>query len=194
MKIGFDIDDTLNDMRYTVTRMFNETLQREITNEFVDTFPTLHIYDAFNLSREEGRLLWKQLQSRIHEESLPLEYASNILNKLAKEGHEIFYLTAREDTLEIREATTEWLRKHDFPFKEAHFYIGMKDEEKAGIAQGLGLDLFFDDKPHVLSAFEGTGIRVYIKNTCYNQHASYQRISSWSELEKIVEEHEKDKQ
>ncbi|WP_027417181.1 5' nucleotidase, NT5C type [Aneurinibacillus terranovensis] len=189
MKIGFDIDDTLNDIRYTITRIFNEHLEREVTNEFVDTFPTLHVYDAFNLSHEEGHNLWRKFQDRIHEENLPLEFSSDALNKLTRDGHEIYYITAREDS--ARDATVSWLKKYKFPFQEDHLFIGMKDEEKAGIAKEIGLDLFFDDKPHVLDAFAGTGVKVCIKDTCYNQHAPYQRISSWSELEKIVQGHVK---
>jgi uncharacterized HAD superfamily protein len=188
LKIGFDIDDTLNDVRYTGTRIFNEHLQAGVTLEMVDSSPSVHIYDAFNLSPEEGYQLWQTLQNRIHEETLPLEAAVEALKRLKQNGHEIYYITAREDTPLIREGTINWLQRHGFPFQEDHLFIGMRDEEKAEIAQRVALDLFFDDKPHMLDAFQKTNIKVCIKDTCYNKHAPYRRVSSWSELEKLLDE------
>lgn len=107
---------------------------------------TLEIHEAFGLSAEEGNRMWMNLADEIYYSSCPsFPHAVETLQELDKQGHEIYYITARKK--EHGERTIKWLKEKGFPVQESRFYYGMNDSEKVHIIEKLGLDYYFDDKP-----------------------------------------------
>lgn len=185
MKIGFDIDDTICNTRHTAVRFYNERFQKNLTQDDVDQIcKAVQIYSAYGLDFATGRNAWMELKFSIFEACEPFHAASEIVNKLVHDGHEIFYITARE--ADTKEASIAWLKQHNFPFKAENFYIGMQDHEKIDIAKQLSLDLFFDDKPHVLDTFADSTIRVVLHDMCYNRDSTHPRILNWSEINSFL--------
>lgn len=188
MKFGFDIDDTLINLREYAFHVYNQKLNHNVPLDVFHSLKTLEIHEAFGLSKEEGNKLWISLAEEIYYSSCPpFPYAVETLQELDRQGHEIYYITAR--TKEHGMRTMKWLLDHGFPVEENRFYYGMDDSEKVHIIEKLGLDFYFDDKPAVLETLSDLPLKVYAKDTSYNRHLTIPRITSWSELHQIISTH-----
>jgi len=131
--------------------------------------------------------MWNSTLEEIYYTSCPpYPDAVETLVELSKQGHEIYYITARPHAHGQR--TKEWMIEQGFPVNEERFFYGMKDQEKVGIIKELKLDYYFDDKPDVLNTLSNESLKVYVMNQSYNQHLTIPRITNWSELKAIIKE------
>jgi uncharacterized HAD superfamily protein len=184
MKFGFDIDDTLLNLREHAFRIYNVKLNRQVGIEAFQALKTIPIHDAFGLSVDEGRQLWNLHCDEIYYSAPPFDDAVETLQELEKQGHEIYYVTARPAS--HCERTKKALMSAGFPVHEERFYCGMADSEKVHILRKLGLDYYFDDKPAVLDTLTALDMRVYAKDNPYNTHLNLPRIVNWRELFEVV--------
>lgn len=181
MKFGFDIDDTLINLREHAFHIYNRKLNKNIGLDVFNALTTMGIHEAFGLTKEEGGKLWTSLRDDIYySDCAPFPHAREILHELVKQGHEVYYITARAK--EHTERTREWLIQNGFPVAEGHFYCGMSDSEKVHIIEALKLDYYFDDKPNVLETLSQLPVKAYVKDRSYNQHLDLPRITSWDQL------------
>jgi uncharacterized protein len=184
MKFGFDIDDTLINLREHAFHLYNKKLNKHIGLDVFHSLKTLEIHEPFGLTAEEGGKMWNSLQEEIYYTNCPaFPLAAEMLHELENNGHEVYYITAR--TKEHGERTKKWLIENGFPVHDDRFFYGMNDEEKVHIIEELGLDYFFDDKPAVLETLVDKPVRIFAKSNPYNQHLDIPRISDWVELRKI---------
>ena len=113
------------------------------------------------MTSEEGSHMWNSLLDEIYYTSCsPFPYAVETLQELEKQGHEIYYITARPKE---HGEQTKMVNRKGFPVHEDRFFYGMKDEEKIHFIQEIKLNYFFDDKPAVLETLIGKPINVYAK-------------------------------
>jgi uncharacterized protein len=190
MKFGFDIDDTLINLREHAFHLYNKKLQLTVPIEEFHSLTTLEIHKPFGLSDQEGSKMWNDsLEEIYYTDCLPFPNAVEVINELKQAGHEIYYITSRP--LVHCERSRNWLVNAGFPVDDASFYCGMKDSEKINIIKQLGLDYYFDDKPVVLETLIESGPRVFMKHSSYNQHIQLPRIHCWSELKDILSKIEK---
>jgi uncharacterized HAD superfamily protein len=185
MRFGFDIDDTLISLREYGFTIYNEKLNKNVP---LDTFRELNrveIHQLFGLTDEQGKEMWKQSQEEIFYGSCPpYQGALEMVQKLEREGHEIYYITARHK--EHGERTKNWMKEQGFPVRDDRFFYGMLDEEKVQIIKELKLDYYFDDKPKVLNTLLNESVKVFVKDQAYNRHVELPRIVNWNELEEII--------
>jgi len=187
MKIGFDIDDTLINLREHAFHIYNKKLNQNIPIEIFHSLPTLEIHKPFGLSDQEGQEMWKNTMENIYfSDCPPFPHALEMINELKNAGHEIYYITSRP--FAHCERTRSWLIQAGFPVTPGSFFCGMKDLEKINIIKELGIDYYFDDKPTVLETLRDLGINVYVKNSSYNKHLDLPRIECWSVWKKIFNE------
>ncbi|TXK84786.1 5' nucleotidase, NT5C type [Paenibacillus sp. N3.4] len=185
MKFGFDIDDTLINLREHAFHIYNDKLAQSVDLQVFHALTTMEINEAFGLTKEEGSKLWSSLRDEIYyTECPPFPHAIDVLQELVHQGHEVYYITARAK--EHTERTRDWLITSGFPVAEGHFYCGMNDSEKVHIIKDLQLDYYFDDKPAVLETLSELAINVYVKDRSYNQHIHLPRIVSWNELRETL--------
>lgn len=185
MKFGFDIDDTLINLREHAFHIYNKNLKQNVPIEQFHEIMKVEIHEPFGLTAEQGSAMWKKSLEEIYYTSCPpYPDAVETLLELDKQGHEIYYITARPS--EHGERTKEWLIAQGFPVEESRFYCGMKDQDKVKIIQSLKLDYYFDDKPDVLNTLSEESLKVYVMNQSYNQHLQIPRITDWSELKNII--------
>jgi uncharacterized HAD superfamily protein len=185
LKFGFDIDDTLINLREHAFHIYNQKLKQNIGLDAFHALTTMEIHSAFGLTKEEGGKLWFSLRDDIYYSQCPsFPYAVDILQELVHQGHEVYYITARAQ--EHTERTKNWLIANGFPVVEGHFYCGMSDSEKVHIIEKLNLDYYFDDKPAVLKTLTHLPLNLYVKDRSYNQHLNLPRIVSWDELREII--------
>ncbi|WP_239618121.1 5' nucleotidase, NT5C type [Cohnella mopanensis] len=184
MKFGFDIDDTILNLREHAFRIYNVKLNRQVGIDAFRALTTIPIHEAFGLSVEEGRQLWNEHRDEIYYSAPPFDDAVQTLQELEGQGHEIYYVTARNP--EHCERTKSALIKAGFPVQDDRFYCGMADSEKVHILRKLGLDYYFDDKPAVLDTLSELEMFVYAKDNPYNRHLNIPRIVNWCELLEII--------
>jgi uncharacterized protein len=182
MRFGFDIDDTLINLREHAFHLYKKKLGKELGLDVFRAINKVEIHEPFGLSAEEGKQMWNNTLEEIYYTSCPaFPGAVELLQELDRQGHEIFYITARPK--EHGERTKKWLIERDFPVEDARFFYGMKDEEKVNIIRKLKLDYYFDDKPEVLNTLaDESALTIYVKDQSYNKHMIVPRITDWREF------------
>lgn len=189
MKFGFDVDDTLINLREHAFHLYNQKLHKQVSIQEFHALTTLAIHKPFGLTDEEGRQMWEDLREKIYfTDCPPFPGAVETLQALDQAGHEIYYVTSRDG--KYCEQTREWLKKAGFPVEDRHFFCGMKDSEKINIIHNIGLDYYFDDKPEVLETFANSNVKVYVKSHPYNQRLRLPKIENWTELPHMLSKHD----
>lgn len=179
MKLGVDIDGTIKDTQRAAVSVYNEEFQKEVRAEDITEF---YLDRAYGLTPEEGRKTWRRLEEKIYTLGIPLPHAQEVLNQLSRDGHEIYYITARPGLPKIREVTKRWLRQHGFPYKGDH--LMMNSVDKAKVALKVGIDLFFEDAPDHLDRLTQKGIHTVIVDAVYNRQypKPLPRITDWRQV------------
>lgn len=179
MRIGFDIDDTLINLREHAFHIYNKKLNTQIGLEIFRELKTVEIHEAFGLDKVQGGEMWKSLLEEIYFTDCPtFNGAVEFLNNLHQKGHEIFYITSRPK--DYCQRTREWIINQGFPVKAEHFFCGMQDQEKIDIIKELNLDVYFDDKPAVLETLKNIPTKIFVKDQSYNQNVKLPRVTQWT--------------
>lgn len=187
LKFGFDIDDTLINLREHAFHLYNRKLNRNVDISLFYDLDKVEIHELFGMTAEEGGKMWRgSLEDIYYTNCPPYPDAAETLQRLEEEGHEIYYITARPK--EHGKRTMEWMIQTGFPVREDRFYYGMNDEDKVHIIHELELDYYFDDKPAVLETLSGRPLNVFVKNQSYNRYLNIPRINNWSELFELLSE------
>ncbi|WP_240675768.1 HAD family acid phosphatase [Ammoniphilus sp. CFH 90114] len=185
MKLGFDIDDTLINLREHAFHIYNKKLKQSVPIEQFHGLKQVEIHELFGLSAEQGYEMWKNSMEEIYYTSCPAyPNAIETLQELDHQGHEIYYITARSK--EHGERTKKWLQENGFPVRDDRFFYGMQDQEKVEIIRELQLDYYFDDKPAVLNTLTNEKLMAIVKDQSYNRDLTIPRIRDWSELGYIL--------
>ncbi|MBV7508127.1 hypothetical protein KW850_23185 [Bacillus sp. sid0103] len=185
MRFGFDIDDTLINLREHAFNIYNRRLNQSVPIEIFHNLKRVEIHEPFGLTEEQGKKMWNNSLEEIYYTSCPaFPSAVKTLQELDKKGHEIYYITARPK--EHGERTKEWMRENGFPVNDERFFYGMQDHEKVEIIKKLHLDYYFDDKPEVLNTLLNHSINIFLRDQSYNRHLDLPRIKHWTDLEEII--------
>ena len=185
MKFGFDIDDTLINLREHAFHLYNKKLNKRLGLDIFHAIPTVEIHAPFGLTNEQGGQMWKDSMEEIYFTDCPaFQDAVETLHVLVAEGHDIYYITSRPKHHCPR--TRAWIKAQGFPVKDENFYCGMADHEKIDIIQSLQLDYYVDDKPAVLETLQGLGTKVIVKDQSYNQHVDLPRLVNWSKFKSLL--------
>lgn len=184
MKFGFDIDDTLINLREHAFHLYNKKLGQELGLDVFSTISTVEIHEPFGLTNEQGSSMWMECIEEIYFTDCPsFEGALDTLQALEQNGHEIYYITSRPKI--YCSQTREWMKAQGFPVKDAHFFCGMQDAEKIATIKALKLDYYFDDKPAVLETLEGVSTKVFVVDQSYNRDVNLMRMKNWAEFQQL---------
>lgn len=185
MKFGFDIDDTLINLRQFAFHLYNEKLGKNVSLSVFEQIPTVEIHAPFGLTNEQGSQMWKDCMEEIYFTNCPIfEGALETLQALAAAGHEIYYITSRPK--KYCPKTRVWMKTQGFPVQDGHFFCGMQDDEKIKTIKALELDFYFDDKPAVLQTLAEVETKVFVIDQSYNRDVAIPRLKSWSQFEHLV--------
>lgn len=190
MKFGFDIDDTLINLREHAFTIYNKKLNKNVPIEEFHALNRVEIHEPFGLSDQQGKEMWNNsLEEVYYTNCPPFPNAVETLQELVENGHEVYYITARPK--EHGERTKKWMREQGFPIQDDRFFYGMLDHEKVQIIKELKLDYYFDDKAEVLDTLTHDSLKVFVRDQSYNRHLQYPRILNWSDLKEVLKrEHE----
>ncbi|MBZ5200745.1 HAD hydrolase-like protein [Planomicrobium chinense] len=186
MRFGFDIDDTLINLREYAFQLYQQKLGREVAIDLFHALDRVEIHELFGMSDKEGSDMWNSVLDELYYTDCPTyPGAVELLQQLDREGHEIFYITARP--AKHGENTKIWLKQQGFPVHDDRFYCGMKDAEKVHIIEELQLDYYFDDKPAVVDTLSHGSLKVMVKDQSYNRHVELPRIKQWADLQELIQ-------
>ena len=186
MRFGFDIDDTLINLREHAFHIYKQKLNKEVDMDVFHALQRVEIHEPFGLTDQQGNEMWQRsLEEIYYTDCAPFPDAVETLKKLDKAGHEIYYITARPE--EHGERTKIWLKEQGFPVHPNRFFCGMADHEKVHIIKNLNLDYYIDDKPEILEPLANESVNLLIKDQSYNQHADIPRLVDWTDFIKIID-------
>ena len=82
MKFGFDIDNTLINLREHAFHLYNKRFKQNVPFETYNDLLTLEIHRPFGLSDQEGNKLWKDtLEEIYYTECSPFPYTVEMKNR-----------------------------------------------------------------------------------------------------------------
>jgi len=172
MKVAFDIDDTLGDTFTPSLAFFNKKYSKDFTEDTLRAHLVSLQYQyerepfavAYGLTEEAVRCDFKSSAGDMFPYCRPFEKALEVAKKYMDEGYEIYYITARDDCW--HDVTLTWLEQNGFP---TGTLIHERDD-KAGVAEALGVKIFYEDNLRNAVAIHQKGIKTYLINAATNYH------------------------
>ncbi len=169
-----DMDSVIVDLMSEWYSLYNRDYQDDLTVERVLS------WDAKSYVKPEcGGKIYQYLQAPGLFASLqPLAHAVDVLERLVRR-FDILIVTAPPSAIAYQEKE-EWVQRH-LPLigRENLIFTHRKD-----LING---DLLFDDAPHNLEAFQGTGRVAVAMDYPYNRNVNCPRVSGWLEFEEKVD-------
>lgn len=193
MIIGIDIDDTtvvtVKSMVKYGDKYDTEVLGREAKKDNFGKIKDRYYMKAlYGWTEEEKFAFFDMYYKNVLEECYPLPNASEIINKLKSEGHQIVFITARLtnikdcDTQNITKATFE---KYNIPYDK----LIMNVDNKLEFCKQNGVEVFIEDSYETCKNLQENGIKAYLMTTKMNRNINdekIERVTSWDEVyEKI---------
>jgi uncharacterized HAD superfamily protein len=191
LNIGIDIDDVLADtcpaLLTAINLKFGSTIalaQMSSFYTFTDFFDGDTIFAVYNYLEETYR------DDSFQYSFAPIKDSIEVINRWAKEGHAIHYITARPGY--VRDVTTRWLFDHGYlvPGATVDLFDNTLHETeahyKASIVEHLGLDVMIEDS---LGYIEYMKLPVLLLDKPWNQGKLPERVkrmNHWRDMEKEI--------
>lgn len=195
MRIGIDIDDTT---LITVTSMIKyadkydiEVLGHTGTNGNLGLIENRYYLKILYGWGEETKFsFFAKYYKDILEECIPYTNAPEIIRKMKKEGHEIYFITARLTNIKNCDAeriTINTFKKYNIPYDK--LIVNAKEKYKYCLENNI--DLFIEDSYETCKELESKGIKTILMTTKMNENikeGSITRVKNWDEIYKKVSE------
>lgn len=193
MNIGIDIDGVLTD----IERMILDYGSKLCVDENWPINLKLGEYDEtkeFGWTAEQSEKFWNTYWIKYVIEGKTREFAQKIIEKLQKDGHKIFFITARNEenmpleySGKIQELTKKWLENQNIKYEKIIFSA---DSEKLSKCLENNVEVMIEDSPSNIE-YISKKIKV-IKIDCqYNRHINGANVItaySWYHIYKIIKE------
>lgn len=197
MKFYVDFDDCLCETARAFTMLASKFFGKDVPYENIRTF---NLQKAFDLNDDE----YEHLMIEGHQPEILLSYeetpgASQVLNELIDQGHEVFIITGRP--LSTREASFKWLDEHglsrvkmffldkygrDYFIKNSAFNLGLDDYYQ------MHFDVAIEDSPRAFKFFDHLpDLKVMVFDRPWNQESelpgsNYTRCADWKRIREQV--------
>lgn len=186
MNIGIDIDGVLtNDDDYILACTSKFCFENNMEG-IVE--PYKYEYDKLNWNEE----ILNNYRSKYYDEYLHNEpirkFASEVIEKLKEDGHNIYIITARyktcdntEDSEIMREKTRNWLIQNKIKYDKLIF----ENVPKIKALKENNIDLMIEDSPITIQAIKNVVKNIFCFDTRYNQEIKFDnltRVFSWYDI------------
>lgn len=187
MILGFDIDEVICfTVDKTITYLKDKwdiQLNREEINIY--EFSKHPLLEGNDIVLEDLYCQYRHPSLSFYEDCLPDKKGVDVIKKLKRAGHLIYFISSRPVGSEDK--TALWLRKHKIPFNYIK-HVGVSDA-KGRVCKQLKLDFYMDDYGKCLDSlleqkkFWHRGIAVLDKpwNRDYNNE-KVMRIKKWHDV------------
>lgn len=178
LNLGFDIDGVIANFTQPLIDVIKENYNVHLNISDIYTFD-LNI--VLGITKNEGN----QLVNQTLKKDLPLNPgAKETLERLSREGHNIYLLTGRYEYL--RDITQSWLKEKGVPYTQLHM-LNVGEKYRANVDP---LDLIVEDS--LVDALEWThkvkNVLLYDQpwNRTLNVKNLTRRVYGWNEIYEIV--------
>ncbi len=187
MRIGVDIDGVLTDIhRFQLDYGSKYAYENNVLNDI-----KLYKYysgDCFDWGMHNEEIFWNKY---IYDYSVnyPVrDFASEVINKLKNDGHEIYIITARVYTTEdsengekMRKIVNEWLKKNDIYYDKIIF----SKEDKRKYLLENNIDIMIEDSPYNIMSLRTVAKKIICFDAGYNKECIGENIIrcySWYDI------------
>lgn len=183
VRVGLDLDG--------VTAQYVQYLRKYVAKDFgveEDSIPDPHSYSFYESGWGfESEEHFRAVHGRAVDEGMyaaleMYEGASEALWRLSDAGYHIRVITSRfvnhGQNATVVAQTAAWLDSNNIPYRDIVF-TGHKTEIEA--------DIYIDDSPSNIRAFEAAGKDVLIFDAPYNQSFVGPRAHNWDDVVKFIE-------
>ena len=189
MKIGIDIDGVLTNIeQFSTDYLSKYCVENNIPYHITDC--DYHLFKTFNITEEQEDNFWLEYLKHYVTCEKARPFASEVIQKLKKEGHEIYIITARDLTnqnngigQEMRELVKNWLHDNQI-FYDKLIFAKYSQERKVREIKEHQIDLMIEDSPKNINELSKI-ISVICYNTQYNQNCQGNNIIrcySWYDI------------
>ena len=187
MRIGLDIDDTISNTHFVLMK-YAIKYNIEHGNKEMLKYNTNDFSKVFGWNDEEVNTFFRTYYLDALKEIEPKFHVKEIIEALRRQGHEIVFITIRNDMEcegegEARRITEEWLKKYEIPYDE--LYVDIK--EKASFCREHNIDLFMDDSVRTVLAVKTIGIRAFLAMNCFNLDFKDDGITNIYNMDELLE-------
>lgn len=193
MNIGIDIDDTISEtfeallpysQKYTI-----EDLKRESQVQ-LDSNCSNHFYIVYmnGWNEREAIKFWEKYYADILRNLNIKKFAAETINRLRKQGHKIYLITARWDMKKdnVEEITKQWLKDNNVEYDG----LFLNASDKLVLAKENNIDIFIDDSfKNCKLIADNTDAKVYIMTSRVNgsfNDEKIKRVFSWPEIYDLI--------
>lgn len=197
MRIGFDLDNTIICYDQAIKRLAEETLS--IPDTLVRTKASLRDY----LRAQDREDEWTEFQGRLYGPGMdyaePFPSAIETINAIQQAGHTTFIISHRTrrpylgPQYDLHESAKAWIGSNltldgEALINSSHIYLNETRDEKIGLVDSLGCDVFIDDLIEVLNdaAFPPKAQKLLFKPQATSDDSKIADdltiVSNWTEL------------
>ena len=195
MRIGVDIDNVITDMDKAILKEFIELDKTKRNKGIINPYARHIIKGMFDISQEEVYEFYANNMERIAKSMEPRKDAKTYMDKLLKDGHELYLISHRAypDYKNPYETTVKWLEDNKINYTKL---ILSETTDKSPECKKYNIDIMFDDVVSNCMKLRNSGINVCLMGTKYN--SLYRKdlpiVKGWNELyDKIKDMNEKKK-
>lgn len=184
MRIGVDIDGVVANIHASLIPY----LKKYKPDVKIQDILQYHLSkNNFGISEKACRELFESWEKTLEFLKMnPMQGAQKGIRNLNEQGHEIYFLTARDFYKRICLDTAVWLNNHGFQYKKLICEV----KDKTAIAKALGLELMIDDNPYEIEKFAVNNLSSIVYSHPWNRHVHenhmVKRCNNWREIVRYI--------
>lgn len=189
MNIGIDIDDTLSNL-YSLKKkvLFDYLKSKKLNTKLIDK-NGYYLRDMYNWKDDaQFEEFWEYSHNKIFEDASVRKGAIKVINKLIKDGHKIYIVTARSSVRfsDPHGMSERWLNKKGIAFDK----LIANRSDKENVCLENNIDIFIDDLWENLEKISNVGVKCLLLNNSQNKNFKSDdvvRVHSWKNALKHIE-------
>ena len=140
----------------------------------------------FDWTKEENDDFYYKNIERIAKRLKTLPNAQNIIEKLKKDGHEIYIISSRDngEYTNPKEMTEKWLKDNNIYYDKL---ILIDKGQKGEVCKRNNIDIMIDDTVKNCIDVSENGIKVLMMRTKFNQNITqFEQVLDWEDIYKKI--------
>lgn len=184
MRIGIDIDDTISNTNDELVERAIQYDREHLKGKGFKNKNSFKFIDMFYWEEEDKQLFFNKHLEEAMNNALIKPHAKKVINKLKKEGNEIYIITHRS-TLYFKNPyrlSNKWLKKNKVKYNK----LIVNASEKDKVCEQYNIDIFIDDDINNYQAVSKTGINTLLFDSSFNRQFEGNRVTNWEEIYNII--------
>lgn len=176
MRIGIDLDDTLVSTAKTIKKIIKD-------NNY-----DLNTADYRKWSENKKYNFFAKHAEELFLNGVINDHALDVIDKLKKDGHELWIVTARNNIYSdiVITSSKKFIENNNLNIDKACFGISPKGK----FCADNNIDILIDDSPYQYQSVIDNGKKAILFNSEFNQGNNFIRANNWLEVYDIIKEME----